>query len=304
MRKNKQIVIGFVGTLVLLAMGFRWRYGSNAPVFDEALYTFELAAYRPFEVSAWARVLDACVDAEGRVDFASLAAQGNDLERFLRQAAALPAAELTAMEPSQRLGFWLDVFHAGVLRAVARNYPIEGDLLLSIPFPANSVKQIHRLKFFRREQLLVAGERITLQEIEEQKIWGEARDPRALFVMYRAAKSSPPMQRAPYYGSAMDARLDLQVRAFLASQRGLRWNAERRILALSRLFEWNEERLLAVLGSGEEIPGFKAQGAAMLRFALRYAPADAAAAIRAGDYTLDAIGFDWTLEEAPSGTRR
>jgi hypothetical protein len=297
-RTGKKIALGFLGTVLLLATGFRLRYGSNAPVFDEALYAVDPAPYRPFDAVAWARVLAQRVDEQGRVDFAGLAADGADLERFLRQAAFLAPAELAAFSSEQRLGFWIDVFHAGLLRAVARSYPIEPDLLLQIPFPANSVKQIHRLKFFRREQLLVAGERLTLQEIEDRKIWGEHRDLRSLFALYRAARSSPPLARTPYYGSALGERLDSHVRAFLASEQGLRWNEARKTLALSRLFEWNEARFLEVLGSGEEIPGYKAEGAAMLRFALRYAPAEVAARIRAGGFALDAFGFDWALAEA------
>ncbi|MBL8900695.1 MAG: DUF547 domain-containing protein [Planctomycetes bacterium] len=300
MRTGKKIALGFLGTVLLLATGFRLRYGSNAPVFDEALYAVDAAPYRPFDAAAWARVLARRVDDQGRVDFAGLATDGADLERFLRQAAFLAPAELVAFSAEQRLGFWIDVFHAGVLRAVARSYPIEPDLLLQIPFPANSVKQIHRLKFFRREQLLVAGERITLQEIEDRKIWDEHRDLRSLFALHRAALSSPPIAREPYFGSALGERLDRQVRAFLASQNGVRWNEARKTLALSRLFEWNEARFLEAAGSGEEIPGYKAEGAAMLRFALHYAPAEQAARIRAGGFALDAFGFDWALTEARS----
>ena len=55
----------------------------------------------------------------------------------------------------------------------------------------------------------------------------------------------------------------------------------------------------AACGSGEEVPGFQREGAAMLRFAARYAPPEIAAVIRAGGYSLDAFGFDWTLDEAP-----
>jgi hypothetical protein len=297
-RTGKKIAIGFLGTVVVLATGFRLRYGSNAPVFDAALYAVDPAPYRPFDISAWARVLTSRVDEQGRVDFAGLAADGADLERFLRQAAFLAPTELAAFPPEQRLGFWIDVFHAGLLRAVARSYPIEPDLLLQIPFPANSVKQIHRLKFFRREQLLVAGERITLQAIEDRKIWDEHRDLRALFALHRAARSSPPLARMPYFGSALDERLEAQVRAFLASENGVRWNEPRKTLALSRLFEWNEARFLEAIGSGEEIPGYKAEGAAMLRFTARYAPPEHAARIRAGSFALDAFGYDWTLSEA------
>jgi hypothetical protein len=158
---------------------------------------------------AWARVLKAAVDAQGRVDFHALIAHHADLDRYV--------AWIYERSPER----WPDLYrtsaHAVAFHDNAYNALVLYNLLQAgVP---DSLSRSERKRLFEKRKLLVGGQPLTLAAYREQVLgFG---DPRLRFAITRHAMSDPPLAREPYGAAALDAQLDRAERAFFADERKL-----------------------------------------------------------------------------------
>lgn len=74
-----------------------------------------------FDTSAFARVLEEYVTADGQVRYAALKRDSSDLEAFVRQLAALSPDNSPALfpTPAAQMAYWINAYNAFVLYAVA-----------------------------------------------------------------------------------------------------------------------------------------------------------------------------------------
>jgi hypothetical protein len=167
--------------------------------------------------TAWSRFLAVHVRG-GRVDYAAAAGDGPALAALSDAfaAATVPAA------PAAAKAFWIDAYNFSALHAVSVRYPV------------GSPKEVPG--FFDREKHEVAGERLTLDAIEREKL-GAFGDPRVHFALVCAAASCPPLRdRAWSAAGDPDDILERATRSALADPRFVRVDGE--TLVLSRLFAW------------------------------------------------------------------
>jgi hypothetical protein len=158
---------------------------------------------------AWARVLKAAVDAQGRVDFHALIAHHADLDRYV--------AWIYERSPER----WPDLYrtraHAVAFHVNAYNALVLYNLLQAgVP---DSLSRSERKRLFEKRKLLVGGQPLTLAAYREQVLGIGA--PRLRFAITRHAMSDPPLAREPYGAAALDAQLDRAERAFFADERKL-----------------------------------------------------------------------------------
>jgi hypothetical protein len=159
---------------------------------------------------AWARVLKASVDAQGRVDFNALLAAHQDLDRYVawvyeRSPERWPELYRT---PAHAVAFHLNAYNALVLYN-----------LLQAGVPAS----LDRKKLYQQRKLLVGGQPVTLAEYRAQVLG--LGDPRLRFAITRHAMSDPPLAAEPYRAATLGAQLDRAERAFFADARKLRLDA-------------------------------------------------------------------------------
>jgi hypothetical protein len=155
------------------------------------------------------------------VDYSGLKADAAALDRVMRE---LAARDLSGASRGERLAFWLNAYNAAVLTLVVERYP-----------GLESVREVSG--FFDELRVAVAGERMTLDEVEQRALALD--EPRAHFALVCAAESCPPLRSEPYRADDLEAQLDDQTRRFLADERrGARWDEATRTLGLSALFKW------------------------------------------------------------------
>ena len=136
--------------------------------------------------------------------------------------------------PADRLAFWINAYNLTVIQSVVRHdMP---DRVTDVP------------GFFRGEKHVVAGRRVTLDEIESDIIRpsGDARIHAALVC---AATSCPLLQPWAYTGEALDSQLDGASRGFLADENRNVVDWENRRVRLSKIFEWYGADFEAEYGS-------------------------------------------------------
>jgi len=234
------------------------------------------------DTAAYARVLERFVTTEGRVRYAALEAGPADLDGYLESLAPLDAAELEAQPEAVRIAFWINAYNAITLKTIIDSYPIEGSGLSALRYPASSIRQISGA--WKNQSWVVAGEKISLNDIEHETLRKRFREPRVHVALVCAALGCPPLRSEPYDGARLGDQLDDQARRYLASPAGLRLEPGARNVAVSLIFKW-------FAGDFKKADGVRA-------FLARYAPEAARAALADPKTKITFLDYDWSLNEA------
>lgn len=230
------------------------------------------AAAAPLEVGPWQAVLTAHVGADGRVDYAAIEATGA-VEAFV-------AALATAPEPAgadERLAFWINAYNALTVDLVSDAWPLA------------SIRDLDGGKVWDTRRFVVAGQALTLNQIEHERI-RPLGDGRIHAAVNCASAGCPPLSREAFQGPRLQAQLDAVARGWAASNAAVIDRAGGTV-RFNQIFQWYADDFAggaAPAGQG----GALGQAAAWV--AGFSAPADAAW-LRAGAYQADWATYDWAV---------
>ncbi len=185
-----------------------------------------------------ARVLDAVVK-DARVDYAKLKSNPAELDGYLQDVAAVPAAEFARWREADRLALLINLYNAQTLRLIIDHYPL------------TSIRSIGVLPgaAWREPIVRQGGQIMTLSYLESDVIRADYREPRIHFALVCAAIGCPPLRSEPYVGARLNEQLDDQARRFLATPEKNRFDAASATLHLSPIFKWYQKDFVASAGS-------------------------------------------------------
>ena len=254
-----------LGLVLLLTLSLGC--GDETPVISEVS---EVA----FDTAPWKRTLDAYAR-DGGLDYAGLAADREDLDLFL---AGLEAATPLGWEVPDQIAFWSNAYNAVVAEFVLELYP-----------EIESVKNVDG--FFNDKRRLVAGELLTLDEIE-----GRARDlgdPRVHFAVVCASTSCPDLLEEPFEGDRLEEQLEAQTRRFLEDpSKGLRYEPEDDVLWLSSIFKW----YAGDFTGGSTVVAYFARGK-LAEWLDPHLPTSMATSLEGKDPSIKYLDYDWSLND-------
>jgi len=159
----------------------------------------------------------------GSVDYKAIQKKPEQLKRL---ASAIAAFDLKNADRNTEMAFWINAYNILVIQSVVNNYPIKSPL---------DVKG-----FFDTLKHLAAGEKLTLNEIENKKLREKFRDPRIHFVLVCAAQSCPPIINQVYLPAKLDEQLDARTKANLNDDDFIQVDSKARKVAISEIFKWYE----------------------------------------------------------------
>ena len=163
------------------------------------------------------------VDTDGNVNYAAIKRNPLELQGLLKRVAAFDAA---AAPPAERKAFYLNAYNLLVIGEVVARYPIE------------SVQKVPG--FFDKNMVSVAGEQLTLNDLESKKLRQPYADPRVHFALVCGAKGCPRLRRAAYEGNSLDAQLTIQAQQVLLEPTFIRVNDPAHQVQISQIFKWYE----------------------------------------------------------------
>ncbi len=284
--RGMSIAIAGLAVVVLFALGIRLAYGESRKDHLPTIVQGEpgQSEKQPtYDASDYDQLLRTYVTSEGWVDYAGLSRERDALNRFLEQLATVSPTGY--QRNSDRLAFWINSYNAFTL----------ADALDTVYGKRHGVREVNG--FFNKRKHAVAGEQLTLDEIEKRG--RDLRDPRIHFAIVCASTSCPKLQRFAYSGEKLDRQLEQAAREFLADpHRGLRYDAGRNDLYVSPIFKWYAGDFTGTSsGAGTLWARAKAtvSGSELLDFITRYAPAEAAQHIRENHPKLHYFSYDWSL---------
>jgi hypothetical protein len=247
-----------------------------------ALLAVPAGAALPPDYKAWRELLSKYYDPAKGMNYKALKERDKQtLDDLRRRMAAVDVPTLTRQD---QLAYWINLYNISVVGVVVDNYPVESIRDLS-------TDPIVRLNIFKKPLVDTKRGKISLNDIENEKIRDGFKDPRIHFAINCAAKSCPPIRTEPYVGSRINDQLDDQTRKFLNGPMGVR--VERRsggvVVHTTKVMDWFKEDFRQWGG-----------GRGQVDFIIRYAASDKRKPIEEAGSQVDLkfYDYDWTLNDA------
>jgi hypothetical protein len=232
--------------------------------------SFAIEEPRPAAVDAsgWDGLLRAFVD-RGFVDYPGLCG-APELEGFLEEVAlADPGATR-----EQRLAFWINAYNATTVGAILRG--------------RSPRTLLGRYRFFLRERHRVAGEEITLWDLEHERL-RPLGEPRIHFALVCASESCPRLASESFAAGVLDAQLEAVARDFVNDPTRNRFYPEEGVVLLSAIFDWYRE-------------DFEVDGRTLEQYVAGYVDDPGVArGLRNGAFEVRFLPYDWGLNGIPPG---
>ncbi|MBF9254505.1 DUF547 domain-containing protein [Pontibacter sp. 172403-2] len=192
---------------------------------------------------------------EGRVNYKALLQHKKQLQQLVRE---ISSYNLNGATASEQKAFYLNAYNVLVLQQVLQHYPVK------------SVKDIPG--FFDKIKFKVAGQQLTLNELESKKLREPFHDARLHFALVCAAMSCPPLRNEAYTPAAVERQLEDQARHTLQHGRFIRVQPDAKRVLVSEIFKWYRPDFLAQASSVPDYINLYRQVPVPVTYTLDYYP--------------------------------
>ncbi len=208
-----------IGRLILslVAMALLARCGGESS--DEPRFNSAYPIY--------ADLLQRYVDEQGWVDYAGLKADSVQVRRARENLRAMSPDTLARYTPPQMMAYWINAYNLLLLEAITQFYPVD------------STGNI--LNLFNRPHPGVAGQNVSLNEIDKDILLKQFSDPRTCFALCRGSVGGPVLSCEPYLAGKLQAQLSAAVARFITDTTRNIFNPEQRSAIISPFFEQYEK---------------------------------------------------------------
>lgn len=235
----------------------------------------------PFDYSLYAEVLETYVDAEGRVDYAELQANPENLLAFNESLGDVAPERFHRWSRETQMAFLINAYNSFTLQSIIEQDPLK-DSIRDIP------------GVWRVRQFEIAGASKTLDNIEHGTLRPDYQDPRIHAALNCSAISCPVLRPEPYTGEQLEAQLEDQVQIWIDGTEGVQIDRANDTVYISELFNWFGEDWLPDYGDTADFAGNETERAA-LNFISQYVSPEDAAYLSEGNYQVQYLNYDWSL---------
>lgn len=164
----------------------------------------------------------------GRVDY--IAIKNND-KLYKSVITNIEEMDLNGKTVDEKKAFYINAYNLLVIKSVNDNWPVT---------MAKDVKG-----FFDEKKHKIAGEMLTLNEIEQTRLYDVYKDPRLHFVLVKANKGCPDIPNYGYYPTDLEKKLNDQTSNALNNTRFVQVKDEQKVVFLPAFFKTYEKDFLA-----------------------------------------------------------
>lgn len=226
-----------------------------------------------FDHADLALVLAAVDRPSARVDYDAVAARVSTLDRYL---AALARVDLARLSAAEREALLINAYNAFTLR-----------LIVEQPTRPASIRDLKDP--WGQARWVLAGETLSLDDIEHGLLRPLYKDPRLHFALNCASVGCPPLRPTPFSGAELDAQLEDATRAALGRRQHL--YVEGGALHVTRLLDW--------YGKDFTTEGWSPIASSLPQWLARYGSpgAKALVEVKGAQTPVVFIDYDWSLND-------
>ena len=217
----------------------------------------------------------------GQVDYAGLQANRRQLDSLLKNIAT---ADIDSATADQKLAFYINAYNLITLRSIVDAYPVK------------SIKDIDGV--WDKQKWPVAGEAVTLNQIEHDILRQQFAEPRIHMAVNCASIGCPPLASTPYRADSINLQLDRASRRFCADS-SYNWidTASGRA-HLSSIFDWYGDDFVKPDADLAPRRNLDDKQIATLHFVLRHQPSAVQQAVKNRVITVEYLDYDWRLNDS------
>jgi len=181
-----------------------------------------------FDHSIFDQVLKTYVNAQGLVDYNGIAGD----QSFKIYMETLKSAQTEAMPRDGQLAFWINAYNAVTIDKVIKWKPKKSVRETFVPGVWTGTK------FFTTREHTVAGKSLSQDDIENEILRKQFKDPRIHFAIICASSGCPLLPQFAYTEENVQTVLEEETRKYMNSARGTKIDPAENTLYLSKLFDW------------------------------------------------------------------
>jgi hypothetical protein len=220
------------------------------------------------------------------VDYAAMKTERAALAAYLTSLSAVSEAEYGKWSKPQRLTFLINAYNAFTVELILTKYPA----LDSIKDFGSVFQSPWKKAFFS-----LLGDKRTLDDVEHGMIRapGVFDDPRIHVGVVCASIGCPMLRPEAFVAERLDAQLEDGMRRFMADASRNRFDGASGRVQLSKIFDWYGKDF----EKGHK--GFDSLKSLVARYAdLLASSAEARAKLKAGDFRIEFLDYDWRLNDS------
>ena len=160
---------------------------------------------------------------EGKVAYNTIFKSQDELNEILVLAKSI---SLTKNDKLRYQAFWINAYNLLVIKGIIDNYPTNSPLDIA--------------GFFDKTKYNIGSENITLNDIENEILRSEFKDPRFHFVLVCGAIGCPPLISEAYLPKSLNNQMDKQT-SIAFNGDFLKINNKRKRVEVSEIMKWYKE---------------------------------------------------------------
>ena len=234
----------------------------------------------PIDHGPWQDILDGYVDPDPKgvnvLDYAALADSSDDMSKLAAYLEHLEGIDPRVFCRAEQMAYWINFYNARTVKMVLDSYPVDtireihqGDVPMTGPWGDVCAN--------------VAGQDLTLDQIEHEILRPIWRDKRIHYAVNCAAYSCPQLIETAFTAANTESLLEAGARAYVNSARGVDV-VDDEFIVLSSIYKWYPEDF----GDSEE---------SVIEHLTQYADGELAAFLEGFEGAID-YDYDWKLNQA------
>lgn len=259
------------------------------------LFFFSEARGAVMDHHLWDQVLQKHVK-DGLVDYRKIKDNPQELNQYLEQIAAFSKKELSTSPPPAQIAFYINAYNAITMKRIIDHFPPRKKGFFNFLNSNLSIQNISGAWDKIKDN--VAGELLTLDEIEHKILRKQFSEPRIHMALVCASLSCPALLNKAYNAEKLNEQLDFATRAFLTDKTRNKFCTDCQKISLSKLFSWYGEDFVKKYPASPLLK--KKHGeitAAVITFIAGYLPAKNRDFLLKGDYKTEFWDYDWSLND-------
>ncbi|QMU31144.1 DUF547 domain-containing protein [Adhaeribacter radiodurans] len=159
--------------------------------------------------------------AEGKVAYAAIKKEEKSIQLLTNKIGAI---NLQGIPDNSKKAFYINAYNLLVIQAVTNLYPVKSVM--------------DKPGFFDKTVHVVAGEKLTLNDLEKKKLLQPYQDARLHFALACAAVSCPPLASYAYTPNGLNGQLDSRTKQAINNPAFIKVNTQNRQVLISKIFDW------------------------------------------------------------------
>ena len=157
----------------------------------------------------------------GKVDYKGIAKNKTEISSLYK---SIGEMKLSSIDDTNKKAFYINAYNLIVIHSIVGHYPVNSPMAID--------------GFFDKVKHKVAGEDLTLNELEKEKLLKPYKDARFHFALVCAARSCPPLMNEAYLPDQLESQLTAVTTATINNNQWMKVNTSKKEVQLSKIFEW------------------------------------------------------------------